>query len=42
MMFAIGIYLYGDEGADFVAEQEPNFQSWMTQTFFDESQMTSA
>lgn len=42
VMFAIGIYLYGDAAADFVAEQESKFQSWMTQTFFDESQMTSA
>ena len=40
-MFAIGIYLYGDTAANFVAEQEAKFQSWMMQTFFDESQMTS-
>ncbi len=40
IMFAVGIYLYGDTAADFVAEQEPKFQAWMMQTFFSESQMT--
>ncbi|MEM7164570.1 MAG: SRPBCC domain-containing protein [Planctomycetota bacterium] len=33
-MFAVGIYLYGDGAADFVAREEPKWQSWMQETFF--------
>ena len=32
-MMVLGLYLYGDTAADFVAREEARFQSWMKETF---------
>ena len=32
-MMGLGLYFYGDTAADFVAREDPKFQSWMKDTF---------